>query len=530
MFELCRGARPILDEEHRRRHERCWTRLVGCLCLGSEDMIEGAEQRAILVQKLALISAEYTHSSPSLSTWAKGLSKMATKAALEDEENFSRNAPAPSVWTRAHNALDLGVKPPIGILATPPLLDIILIAAHFAKFAAAAYSNRLYHVIQPTSACLSCACCFVDDHGAFQRLSGVNSDDIVCAETSARPFKPVWWLCVDRESNSVVLAIRGTFSTSDVLSDLLARQVAFEGHVVHEGVLISATWLVEKVLPFLRRIHDLRDGHLQLVLTGHSLGGAVAALVTWILRSKSEFTTALCFAYGTPMIVDPKLAERMEHFVVSMINAKDMVPRLSRKSVEDLRDSVAVAAEPRAQCLQRLETTLEAFGLPAEPTALYQTLARMNREERAPSAPSKPAERSLTADQTFHDAIEDISEMPSVPMWSPGWQLHLQRRSLHWRSHELKPILWKRTLRHFLLTAQSPSRASMETVGPALTMWTDHFPQSYMYMCQVFAERLRTATCDNGTAASPLDASVVQALIRVSAYFNFASESAECTV
>lgn len=530
MFELGRDDRPIVDEEHRRRHERCWKRIMGCLCLGSEDAIEGAEQRAILVRQLAVISAEYTHSSPSLSTWAKGLSRMATKAALEDEENFSRNAPPPSIWTISHNALDLGVKPPVGILVTPPLLDIILIAAHFAKFAVAAYSKRLYHVIKPTSACLSCACCFVDDHGAFQRLSGVSANDIICADTYARPFKPVWWLCIDRESNSVVLAIRGTFSTSDVLSDLLARQVTFEGHVVHEGVLISAKWLFEKVLPSLRRIHDLRDGHLRLVVTGHSLGGAVAALLTWMLRLTSEFPTALCFTYGTPMIVDPKLAERMEHFVVSMVNAKDMVPRLSRKSVEDLRDAVAVAAEPRAQRLQRLEATLEAFGLPAEPTALHQTLARMNQEQRTPSAPSKPAERSLTLEQTFHDAIDDISELPSVPMWSPGWQLHLQRRSLHWRSHELKPILWKRTLRHFVLTAQSPSRASMETVRPALTMWTDHFPQSYMYMCEVFAERLRTATCDHDTVSSSLDTSVVQALIRVSAYFSLASESAECTV
>ncbi|CAE8583187.1 unnamed protein product [Polarella glacialis] len=505
--------RTMVDEGRLRRHEGWWRCLMHCLCVGPgrdaelEAMAARRHelQRLAVVQHLALISAEYTHQSPSLGIWTRGMRALAKEAREEDEAEFIRKAPLPSLWPRSHFALDLGLRPPgrpfptpsraAGQWTRPPVLDIARAVAHFARFALAAYSTKMYGLVRPLEACFSCACCGgLSEHGAFSRLSGIDAlEDILFAETHARPFRPAWWLVLDRASNSVVIAIRGTFSTSDVLSDALARQVHMGEHVVHEGVLASARSILHQVRPLLAGLHELRAGQMRLVVTGHSLGGAVASLLGYMLREEDGFR-AQCFVYGAPQVVDKPLAERMERFVVSVIHDRDMVPRISRKSVEDLRNRVAAAAEPTEQRLARLEAVLVEHGLPREPDALRQVLAGQSPSRGGAAAAERGLpERQISSQSAdgFEDAHENVSELPSLPMFNPGWQIHLQRRGLAFRkAQELKPILRRGTLRHFLLVASTPSSASLEMVRPGLTMWTDHFPQAYQFVCEEFAERM----------------------------------------
>eukprot|EP00931_Biecheleriopsis_adriatica_P006019 TRINITY_DN107489_c0_g1_i1.p1 TRINITY_DN107489_c0_g1~~TRINITY_DN107489_c0_g1_i1.p1 ORF type:complete len:573 (+),score=103.28 TRINITY_DN107489_c0_g1_i1:46-1764(+) len=515
-------ARSHVDSSQLKRHRNCWNCLLRCFCLGPgrEAQIEAAQMRWDgVVGHLALLSAEYASESPSLGTWATGLAAMGVQASEKEDADFDRLAPPASEWQATHNLVNLGVQLPAtqGGDALPEelLLDVSRIAAHFARLSLAAYSTRLYGLVEPCRACATLACCLTSDQQAFSRMSGCRREDILAAGTTAEPFKPVWWLCRDAVSSAIVVAIRGTFSMSDVISDVLARQVTEGTYVVHEGVLISSRWLLGKVLPLLRNLPDVADGRTRVVVTGHSLGGAVAAVLAWLLRKEGFIPGVQAFVFGAPQIVDAALAREMERYVFGIVHDKDMVPRISRKSVEDLRHEVAKAAEEPAQRLARLEAVLAEFRLPRDPESLRKRLLTGVAAE----VPCIPATSSCAS--SYKDAFEDVSEMPALPMRNPGWQLLLQRRALASRSQELKPILRRSTMRHFLITAQTPVEASLEMVRPAVTMWSDHFPQAYMYVCEELAERLEACRGNGHGSADGLRG----ALERLSAKFDGNGES-----
>jgi hypothetical protein len=69
-----------------------------------------------------------------------------------------------------------------------------------------------------------------------------------------------------------------------------------------------------------------------LRLVGHSLGGAVAALVTYMLKisdSNIDFNDIHCFSYASPCCVDEGTAEDMKSIVTNVVLHDDVVPRLT---------------------------------------------------------------------------------------------------------------------------------------------------------------------------------------------------------
>ncbi|CAE7945705.1 ECHIA [Symbiodinium sp. KB8] len=411
----------------------------------------------------------YSHGSPSFATWTAGLKALLTKAQEEEDAEFDRLAPSACEWPALNNVVKLGVTPPEGKseVSDGLLLDVARLSAHAARFALAAYSNRLYGLVAPGAACLTLACC-ISERRAFVRMSGISDDDVLLAETVARPFKPVWWICRDRATSTIMVAIRGTFSMSDVLSDVLATQTLYKEHVIHEGVLASARWVYSKVAPVLHR--ESEGG--KIVITGHSLGGAVAALLAWLLREDAGLP-ARAFVFGVPQVTDEALARKMARFVTGIIHARDIIPMLSQKSVEDLRHQVAEAAQTPEEKMLELQAVLANFHLPTEPASLQDALSQ--RHFQAPS----PRRHTSTSTSTtvYEDAPSDVAELPAIPMHNPGWQLHLRRRALGARSREFKPILWRSSMEDFLITVSTPTTASMQRVRPAWTMWQDHWPQ-----------------------------------------------------
>ena len=82
-------------------------------------------------------------------------------------------------------------------------------------------------------------------------------------------------------------------------------------------------------------------GGMQLVIVGHSLGAGVAPLLA--LQLRPYYPSLRCFALCPPsQLASASLAAAMRPFVVSVVNGKDLVPRLTFASV--LRSNRAVAA------------------------------------------------------------------------------------------------------------------------------------------------------------------------------------------
>lgn len=74
----------------------------------------------------------------------------------------------------------------------------------------------------------------------------------------------------------------------------------------------------------------------RLVLTGHSLGGAVAALLAAALRPR--YPSLRCWAVAPPGgTADPATAASWSLFVTTVVVGKDLVPRMSLWSLEQMQ-------------------------------------------------------------------------------------------------------------------------------------------------------------------------------------------------
>lgn len=75
----------------------------------------------------------------------------------------------------------------------------------------------------------------------------------------------------------------------------------------------------------------LAEQGFKITVVGHSLGGAVAALVTYLLRSISIH--ALCYAYGSPCCVDAMTSDGMKDYVTTIILHDDLIARITPASI-----------------------------------------------------------------------------------------------------------------------------------------------------------------------------------------------------
>lgn len=187
----------------------------------------------------------------------------------------------------------------------------------------------------------------------------------------------VYYIAVDQEAQSVVLTCRGSLGLSDIITDLTAEfeevSVPYapsgQTYLAHQGMLAAA----RKLLAHRSRVHDTiaqaphdHPGY-GLVLTGHSLGGGVAALLAILLAcpkaaynqlesedaelpvttATSKFVTApdsglppgraiSTFAYGVPSTTSSDLANYAEGLVTSIVHGNDLVPSLSLGAIRDL--------------------------------------------------------------------------------------------------------------------------------------------------------------------------------------------------
>ncbi|OWZ02034.1 hypothetical protein PHMEG_00026478 [Phytophthora megakarya] len=270
----------------------------------------------------------------------------------------------------------------------PDLNDVVLTErlkdmAHYSKYAIGIYGWMLYVWSHPWSgtfrlafSCLRRNLRWV--HGdnwfhlgqtALQLETKVRSDDIVYASFRNSVYQPAFAVMLDHERKEVVIAIRGTLSLEDCLTDAIAYGMSMNdvadrwgcdgtGEFAHQGFLTCA----ESVYLELNRLGVLEmlfnenstatvaaNGvnvcergayhNYGLVLTGHSLGAGTAVLLSVMLRAK--YPQLRCFAFSPPgCTMSPGLAARCAAFTDSVVVGDDIIARSSLTSAEALRDHV----------------------------------------------------------------------------------------------------------------------------------------------------------------------------------------------
>jgi Lipase (class 3) len=180
-------------------------------------------------------------------------------------------------------------------------------------------------------------------------LSVFPEDIIDLQMAESEPFKPRYFVVVDRSSMTLVLSIRGSLSPADWMTSLTAHYVKYKSGYAHAGFLKSAEWmkrlLVEKFVP-LAALHHCTS----IVLTGHSLGGAVAALTKILYdedRNPENTIPISAYAFACPPILSQSIMDEFTDWngIYSFIYGNDFAGRLCYGSLMDFRPLLAKAAE-----------------------------------------------------------------------------------------------------------------------------------------------------------------------------------------
>ncbi|KAI0551777.1 hypothetical protein F4679DRAFT_582236 [Xylaria curta] len=183
-------------------------------------------------------------------------------------------------------------------------------------------------------------------------------------------------VALDEESRAVVLTCRGTLGFEDVLADMMCEydDLTWNGETykVHKGIHASARRLLyggdgRVLITIKAALEEYPD--YGLVLCGHSLGGAVTALLgvmlaepsisgTGFLISTTEHPKLLgdivspgmptyislppgrdihVYTYGSPATMSPSLQKATRGLITSTVHGNDMVPYLSLGVLHDFQ-------------------------------------------------------------------------------------------------------------------------------------------------------------------------------------------------
>ncbi|KAI8098270.1 uncharacterized protein B0P05DRAFT_521149 [Gilbertella persicaria] len=226
-------------------------------------------------------------------------------------------------------------------------LSEIDMGARFWKFSIASYGWKGLNFIGQGNGIFSDAMREHSDAKSILEYLIIPKEDLLAYEfRSTEAFRPSYFIARDRFTNSIVLSIRGTMSVMDTLTDLVCEYEPWKGGFIHSGMKFF-----RHVVPQLVAYSN-EHSTTGLVIVGHSLGAATAAILTIILmdcldefrKGKEEFSLK-CYCYAPACGLSLDLAEKYKDIIQSFVFADDIVSKLSYGSVMDVKELIIASTE-----------------------------------------------------------------------------------------------------------------------------------------------------------------------------------------
>nr|XP_003470084.1 sn1-specific diacylglycerol lipase beta [Cavia porcellus] len=233
---------------------------------------------------------------------------------------------------------------------------------HYMQFAAAAYGWPLYIYRNPfTGLCkIGGDCCRsrtteyelvggdqANCHfGSILHTTGLQYRDFIHISFHDKVYELPFLVALDHRKECVVVAVRGTMSLQDILTDLSAESESLhldtdlQDCVAHKGISQAARYIYRRLVNdgILSQAFSIAPEY-QLVVVGHSLGAGAAALLAIMLRS--SYPQVRAYAFSPPRgLLSKSLYEYSKDFIVSLVLGKDVIPRLSVTNLEDLKKRI----------------------------------------------------------------------------------------------------------------------------------------------------------------------------------------------
>lgn len=141
----------------------------------------------------------------------------------------------------------------------------------------------------------------------------------VVATIQAKSLNYVWerFGFILESDQEIIIAFRGTSSTTNWISDAIATQIKFtyvqQECLTHKGFTDIYASARDEIMAVLARLSSAK----KLYITGHSLGAALATLCAIDAAANSSFTAPHLFNYGSPRVGDPAFAKAFASYVSS---------------------------------------------------------------------------------------------------------------------------------------------------------------------------------------------------------------------
>ncbi len=187
----------------------------------------------------------------------------------------------------------------------------------------------------------------------LQVLCDIKGWSLILSRPDSESERPAYALVVDKITKTAILTVRGTVNVHDVATDIKHVPVPFpieetdeianeeaEVLLVQEvdsefmacgGVARAAHCLyVETCTP----LKILENVGYSVIISGHSMGGAVASLLGYLLRP--TIPSLKVHTFGSPACCTRAISEACDSFVTSVVLHDDVVPRLTPSAVRHL--------------------------------------------------------------------------------------------------------------------------------------------------------------------------------------------------
>lgn len=225
-------------------------------------------------------------------------------------------------------------------------------AMHFHRWSTAAYGSLLL-AHQAGRNWFKDAWRLNSDPKAAAEFLGLQTGELLLFHKDGNDFyDPQYLVGLDRTTDSLVLACRGTFDIMSSLTDLASDVCLFKDGSAHLGWLRSAMLVFNREFSRMKKwiqAHKPRN----LMFAGHSYGAAVASLLTILFYDHLEELRKLsghgaefgikCHIYGAPPVVSLNISHRFKDIIFAWEHEDDNVCSISMGAMYDMRDLIALA-------------------------------------------------------------------------------------------------------------------------------------------------------------------------------------------